>query len=130
MTKKKFIIIGFSLVLLIIAALLIWYNKKHPSDSTIRKEYLGTWVAQGAMGHSTIDIYSDGHFIAQLTGRRAGKLEGTWRVQDGFIISTYTNSSFTKHLPYSESDQVLRMNGHELVTQYGKDVFVKHKVEP
>ena len=126
---KKLIIVGFGLGLLVIA-LLVWYHVRHPSDATIRKEYPGTWVAQGAGGHSTIHIYPDGHFVATFTGRQSGTLEGTWRVEHGFIVTTYTNSSFTKRVPYSESDKVIRMDGHELVTQYGKDVTVIHRVKP
>ena len=126
---KKFTTIGLSVSLLIIATLLVWHHTKHPSDAAIRRELPGTWVPPG--GGSTCIIGSDGHFVAQLTGKRVGRLEGTWQVQDGFMIYTFTNSSFTKYVPYTIRGRILRMDGHELAVQEdAKTVEVTQKVEP
>jgi hypothetical protein len=126
---KKFATIGLSVSLLIIATLLVWHHTKYPSDAAIRRELPETWVPPG--GGSTCIFGSDGHFVAQLTGKRVGRLEGTWQVQDGFMIYTFTNSSFTKYVPYTIRGRILRMDGHELAVQEdAKTVEVTQKVEP
>ncbi len=126
---KKLAIIGFTLGLLIAASVLFWHHLKHPSDATIRRTLPGTWVANG--GSSTCTRDSDGHFVAQLTGRHVGRLEGTWQVQDGFLIETYTNSSFTKYLPYTMRGRILRLDSHELAVQEdAATISVSRRIEP
>ena len=156
---KTFTIIGFSIALLTIGTLLFWHHTKrpidaatrretaihremlgfpqpppgwsnaNPSDEAIRRELPGTWVILDSRSTSSLDL--NGHCVTQLTGKHIGRLEGTWQVQDGFYIYTVTNSSFTKHLPYTIVERVLHMEGHELTMQAdAKTVYVMRKVEP
>jgi len=47
------------------------------------------------------------------------------------MIYTFTNSSFTKYVPYTIRGRILRMDGHELAVQEdAKTVEVTQKVEP
>jgi hypothetical protein len=126
---KKITIIGFTLGLLVVASLLFWHHTKHPSDATIRRTLPGTWVAQG--GSSTCIRDADGHFVAQLAGRHTGRMEGTWQIQDGFLIDSITNSTLTTHVPYTIRAQILRMDGHELAVQDdAKTISISQRSEP
>jgi hypothetical protein len=126
---KKLAIIGLTLGLLIVGSLLFWHHMKHPSDATIRRTLPGTWVAQG--GSSTCTRDADGHFVAQIAGRHTGRLEGTWQVQDGFLIDSITNSSLTARVPYTIRARILRMDGHELAVQDdARTISVSQRSEP
>jgi len=118
---KTFIIIGFTVVVLVVGSLLFWHYRnlnKHPSDSAVRQELPGTWVEAAENGITkTMMIGPDGHTTIQISGQATGRLEGTELVQDGYLITTITNSSLTDHVPYTNRVRVIRMDDNALVLQ-------------
>ena len=127
---KKFAIAGVIGVLLVVIALMFWHAKKHPSDIAIRRQLPGTWVLHAQGRRSTCVFGADGHFVAQLPD---GKLEGTWQIQNGFLIETY-KEIFTNGVQrgtYTGGDRIVRMDSRELAMQdngYPIDVF--QKIQP
>jgi len=130
---KTFTIIGFIIGLLIIGGLLFWHYRKHPSDTAVRQGLPGTWVETAGNGITkTITIDSNEHTTIQFSGRATGRLEGTGQVQDGFLITTITNSSLAHRVPYTNRMRIVRMADHELVLQGERNTQeeVLKKVQP
>src|ERR1035437_2447622 len=131
---KRIAIIGFGLGLLIIGILIFLHYQKHPSDSMIRRKLSGTWTLNITDGRArTLTMSSDGHWTEQITGKiRTGRLDGTWQVRDGFLISTITNNDMDMQVPSTHSSRIIRIDSHEYVLQSenGKTPAVLKKVEP
>jgi hypothetical protein len=101
------------------------------SDAAIRQNLPGKWVRPTTKDgrQSTCTVDRDGKFECQITGFPDGstlKLEGFYKVKDGLLIETVTNSSLPadspayKHVPYESSQRIVRMNGNEMVEQSGR----------
>lgn len=131
---KKIAIIGFTFGLLIIAILVVMHYQKHPSDSAIRRKLPGTWTLNIADGRArTLMMSSDGHWTEQITGKiRTGRLDGTWQVRDGFLISTITNNDMDMQVPSTHTSRIIRIDSHEYVlhSENGNTQVVFKKVEP
>jgi hypothetical protein len=135
---KKLVVIGFSLGMLFIATLIFMHYQKHPSDSKIRRNLPGTWILNMAGDLRTTYIMSaDGHWTGQVSGKTtAGRMDGTWQVKDGFLISTTTNSNFGTNTslrvqtPASVSSRIIRIDSHEFVVQTRNTQVAFKKVEP
>jgi SET domain-containing protein len=84
---KKLTIIGI-LVALVIVGGWLWLHFKYPSDSQIQHRIIGTWIMNAA-GTKTLEYKTDGHYIL-ISPKRTN--EGTWKVEDGFIITGSTNT--------------------------------------
>jgi hypothetical protein len=84
---KKLSTIGF-LVALVIVGRWLWLHFKYPSDSQIRYRIIGTWIMD--RNHfKTTEYRADGHYIV-ISQTRTN--EGTWIIEDGFIITGSTNA--------------------------------------
>jgi len=131
---KKLAIIGFTLGALIVATLIFLHYQKHPNDSMIRRKLLGTWILNITDGRArTLMMSSDGHWTEQITGKiRTGRLDGTWQVRDGLLITTITNNDLDMQVPSTHSSRIIRIDSHEYVLQSenGNTPAVFKKVEP
>jgi len=107
---KKFIIIGF-IVALAAASVLLWQHFKHPSDASIRRQLVGTWMPTSS---NTVTVRSDGSYKDVHTN---GTIEGTWRVDGGVWTLTITNISGTfagVRVGQVSSFEVVQISKHEL----------------
>ena len=125
---KKFIALGFAVVL-VIAAALLW---QHFNQSKLT----GTWVFDFDDNvQSVITVAPNGSYVCHvegLTNGRVVKLEGTMQIKDGFVIDLCTNDSQTNAaVPRTMRGRIIRMNDHEMVLKWNgmtKDA-VSRKVE-
>ena len=113
---KKTVAIGIIAAILIVISFLCWRHLATFNDDEIRSNLAGKWEQPDSSGIYT--IRQDGSYIGKWT-KPAGKivtLEGSFRVEDGYMINTVTNSSETK-LPNPEvyRNRIIRANAHEIV---------------
>jgi hypothetical protein len=87
---KKFIGIGISLALLVVAALLFWQHPSRPGDTEIRQKVPGSWT--GKNKKFVMTVTPDGSY-AYGTSPTHNTVGGTWEIKDGFFIMTITNST-------------------------------------
>ena len=76
---------------------------------------------------------SDGHWTGQITGKiRTGRMDGTWQVRDGFLISTITSNDMDMQVPSTHTSRIIRIDSHEYVlhSENGNIQAVFKKVEP
>lgn len=100
------------------------------ADDKIRKKLPGTWVLEarhegGRDVWSTVTVAPDGSYTCTLdlpgrtNGPRTISMEGTFRVEDGFLIDTATKDSQTNSpLPYTVRSRIVRIDDRELVLDY------------
>jgi hypothetical protein len=127
---KKFAIIGFFIVLLIVG-ILSWQHFKYPSsDERIRHQLPGTWINGPQDSKDSVNIDSDGNFVIKETfGTNEVASEGTWQVKDGFLIATTTKSSSKdERVGIVTKDKIIRVNDQELVfSSQGTTITWKRK---
>src|SRR5215469_18482705 len=109
---KRVFIIGF-LVALAMSGVLLVQHFKYPGDGRVRKMLAGTWaVSWGDVAHSTNVVSADGTYECRITdppGGRIIELEGTLRVEDGFLIDTMTRNNLPNvHLPRINRGRIVR----------------------
>ena len=130
---KRVFIIGFLVALAMAGALLVRHFK-YPGDGRVRHVLAGTWaVSWGDLAHSTNIVRADGTYqcrIADPLSGRSIELEGTLRVEDGFLIDTMTvNSLPNVHLPKMNRGRIMRADANEMVVDYtsgqGHPVYYK-----
>ena len=116
---KKFMFIGLSVVLLIVAFLL-WHHTR-PSILT------GTWIADLGNGlQNATTVQPDGSYVALVTGGPDGQVQ-TWKgrmdVKDGLLINTVTNMMAGTHTVAGfekgvvTRSKITRMDDHTFVIQ-------------
>ena len=122
----KYIITFFAVVLLVTAC----SRHEDSADDKIRKKLLGTWVLEaryegGSDMRSTVTIAPDGSYACTLdlpgrtNGPRTISMEGTFRVEDGFLIDTVTKHSQTNaKWPNTSRSRIVRIDDRELVLEY------------
>jgi hypothetical protein len=121
---KKFTIIGFTVVALIMCALLFWRHAKQPTDSDLRQKLSGTWAWERDNIRCTNTIAPNGTFDYQLVylyakDARTHQVEGTWQVEDGILIETITNDNDAQHrVPRTNSAQIILVDARELSVAY------------
>jgi hypothetical protein len=132
---NKLIVIGFSLVLVIIATLLFWQHQKHPSDTQIQHRAFGTWsnTADGGKFVFSPDVSWLIQTPSHVTNR-INSWSGTWRVEDGFIVEAMTNIDIGRYaLTYKvPSLKILQIDKEKMVyqPQGDKRVFTLLKPSP
>jgi hypothetical protein len=131
---KRIATIGFGLGLLIIGTVIYLHYQKHPSDSMIRRKLPGTWTLNIGDGRArTMTMSLDGHCTEQITGKiGTGRLDGTWQVKDGFLISTIKTNDLDMPVPSTHSSRIIRIDSHEYVlhSDNGNTQVVFKKVAP
>jgi hypothetical protein len=96
-------------------------------DTEMRKKLPGIWVFEPkyASGRNdqrvTTTVAADGSYVTSIAlpgrtnGPRTIKLEGTWRIEDGFLIDTITKDSQTNSsVPRTSRDRIIRIDDREL----------------
>jgi len=88
-----------------------------PSDARIQQKIVGTWKA----GRGTTENRPDGSYVHQFRinvtneGMKDLTEEGTWRIENGYLITTITNE------PWPDADhaplrfKVVSIDDHKLV---------------
>jgi uncharacterized protein (TIGR03067 family) len=92
-------------------------------DEQLRRMLFGTWGHQDADSIHYITLNPDGSFTATMTWKDNFKLmfhqdvrsSGNWRVQDGVVISTITQSTDRERIGQVGSFRVRTINNSELV---------------
>jgi hypothetical protein len=99
-----------------------------PIDAEIRQKLPGTWSvdfirSNGNRFESTIVVSSNGNYICEIADTRSNDvrfidIEGTLQVKDGFLIDIITKHSMvTNGHPWTNREQIVRMNDRELVVK-------------
>ncbi|HEX5219004.1 MAG TPA: hypothetical protein VFZ59_05505 [Verrucomicrobiae bacterium] len=103
---------------------------KDSADDRMQKGLSGTWIfegkyARGGDTKETITVAPDGRYILVISmptrtnGPRTVSLEGTLRVENGFLIDTVTKDSQTNApVPTTNRIRIIRIDGRELVLDY------------
>ncbi len=113
-------------VLLVLAATLAGCKRPQGSASSLSA---GTWVCEldypsGGHFQSTISINSEGRYVCNgsvtsTNGIRTFMIQGTMKIEDGFIVDTYTNHSNTNAtLPHTGRAKIIRQSERELVAKW------------
>ena len=101
---------------------------KDSADEKMQKQHPGTWFfeAKYAQGNEeeTLAVAPDGSYTlaVYMPGQtneghvRAVNLEGTLRVEDGFLIDTVTKS--TSGVAITNRARIIRINDRELAIEY------------
>lgn len=120
--------VKFTIILL--ASLLLAIGcRRHAvtADEKIRGQLPGTWTfeARYASGNKILCQFTvalDGSYSSTITlphrtnGPRVISMEGTLRVEDGFLIDTKTKDSQTiASVPQTTRSRIIRIDDHELV---------------
>jgi hypothetical protein len=111
----------FSIGLLI---LLLTACGRHEAKS--QNQLVGTWARTGS---GAMTLAADGSFRSGWTNRLANPTtdwtyEGTWKVQDGFLICVVTNAS-SRHATNVaavgdvERYRIIQLDGTQLITESG-----------
>jgi hypothetical protein len=104
--------------------LLIACRRSSSGDSALRQKIVGTWgwTPEGRTSGGVTTFSANGNFVSKSTNRWATgskefSYEGTWRIQDGILISAYTKTSEPKYMPIGKVDrcQVIRAEDRDLV---------------
>jgi hypothetical protein len=113
----------FTVVLLITAC----RSHKDTADDKLQKELSGTWMfeakfARGGDTLSTLAVAPNGSYVCTIAipgrtnGPRTVSMEGTFRVENGFLIDTVTKNSQTNaSVPYTNRSRIIRVDDRELV---------------
>ena len=122
---KKFIIIRFTVALLIAVAVLFWPRDKHLSDAQIRRRAVGTWT-NNSDGASLL-LCSDGSFLDQRPSsvtNRVNSWAGTWRLEGGCIVKFMTNIDVGRYAQLYKIPRyrVFQLNGQKMVYQLEGDI--------
>jgi hypothetical protein len=125
---KKYSIIGFAIVLLIAVALLSLHHYKRPNDAELRQRVVGSWI--GPSDNLELTMSSDGSYVSKFM--REGMdyaYEGTWKIKDGFLITTLTankstNTKHTMHVGSVESFRIVHVDDQELIDEVGSGGMV------
>lgn len=99
------------------------------TDSDLQQMLVGRWLfltnSLGASNFgSTVVVSSNGNYVADLskfsqTHYKQHHLEGTWKIENGFLVDTILKHSDTNaHLPIVSKDKVLRLSSNELVIRH------------
>jgi hypothetical protein len=112
-------------------AVVLWVTacKRHEdsADDKIRKKLPGIWVfearfARGGDVVSTTTVAPDGSYVCTIAipgrtnGPRTISMEGTFRVENGFLIDTITKNSQTNaSVPSTNRGRIVRIDDRELV---------------
>jgi hypothetical protein len=123
----RFTLSFFAVVLLVTAC----SRHEDSADEKIRKNLPGTWVLEaryesGSDIRSTTTVAPDGSYACTLdlpgrtNGPRTISMEGTFRVENGFLIDTITRDSQTnaRAVPNTNRSRVVRIDDRELVLEY------------
>jgi hypothetical protein len=94
-----------------------------PSDAQLRHKLIGTWI--GPSDNLEMTMSSDGSYVSKFT--REGMnydYEGTWKIKDGFLITTLTannstNAKHTMHIGSVESFRIVHVDDQELIDEVG-----------
>jgi hypothetical protein len=97
------------------------------SDEKIRRQLPGIWTfearyANGDEALCQIAVAPGGSYSSTITfphrtnGPRVISMQGTFRVEDGFLIDTTTKDSQTNgSVPHTLRSRIIRIDDHELV---------------
>ena len=109
---------------------------RQPSDAEIQRLLVGTWRTDQEPS-KTIQHRPDGSYKLEFAkGSSNLVVEGTWKVEAGFVITTMTNapSWYGPQNPVArqraESNKVVSINAHKLTilsSQDGTTVLTAHK---
>jgi hypothetical protein len=116
-------------LLLFASLLLATACRRHAesADEKIRKELPGVWTfearyASGSEALCQFTIAPDGSYSSTITlphrtnGPQVISMEGTFRIEDGFLIDTKMRDSQTNApVPTTNRNRILRFDGRELV---------------
>lgn len=116
-------------ILLFTSLLLATGCRRHAesADEKIRRQLPGIWTfearyASGDEAFCQFTVAPDGSYSSTIAlphrtnGPRVLSMEGTLRVEDGFLIDTKTkDSQINASVPHTMRSRVIRIDGHELV---------------
>jgi predicted Ser/Thr protein kinase len=106
-------------------------DRTQPSDEQIRNKIVGTWTCD--WDHSrTVENKPDASYVCKFTINVTNEVthEGTWRVEDGFIVMTMTNASWPDAMLEVESNKLVSIDDYKMVvlgSQGGTNVLTAHK---
>jgi hypothetical protein len=105
------------LSILTFCMLLVACRRSSPTDSALRQKIVGTWQ----ISYGVTILAANGNFVCKATNRwstgsKEFSYEGTWQLQDGILIFTYTKTSEPKYMPVGKVErcQVIRAEEQEL----------------
>ena len=117
-----------TLSLFTVALLLTACRPKDSADDKMQKELSGTWTFEaryksGGSVEQSMTLARDGSYVLTLTmpgrtnGPRTISMEGTFRVEGGFLVDTVTKDSQTNAAPMPRTNRarIVRLDGRELV---------------
>jgi hypothetical protein len=87
-------------------------------DTSLSSQIIGTWPSSGANWTNTTIYNPDGSF--SIEKQKQGESQssvGTWKIDDGFLTMTFTNSSITGHnspVGMTERYHIIHLDSHEL----------------
>jgi hypothetical protein len=108
--------------------MLLWLHFKHPSDNQIRRKLLGSWK----IGQDTTERKPDGSYVRKFwlsvrddptLGGKELIEEGTWKYEDGYIITTMTNEPWRDARPNVLRAKVVSLNDHKMVLRQEREIF-------
>lgn len=118
---KRWIIIGFSLLVIIAFILLAWHHTKTSRDRDFRQSLAGAWSWELYNMRCTNIVASDGSFTSQLVFDHPSRtntyqMAGTWHIKNGSLIETVTSDSKkSARVPRTLSGTIFRVNANEFV---------------
>jgi hypothetical protein len=129
---------------LLLATILAMAACKRHEDSVLsstavaRKKLTGVWVSQvaipsGGSMESTLTVASDGSYLCALSvhtlsnGVRKVELQGSFRVEEGYLIDTTTKNSQTNApVPTTERARIIRIDDAEIILEYEQHPWVNY----
>jgi hypothetical protein len=124
----KITLLFFAVVLLATAC----RQHKDSADETMQKQLAGTWTweakyAGGVDSEHTITVNPNGSYALTINiptrtnGPRTVNIEGTFHVEDGFLVDTMTKHSETNApVPSTNRARIVRLDGREMALDYEK----------
>jgi hypothetical protein len=107
---------------LLVLTILLAACRSVPSDAQFRQKLVGTWVEPSRNLELTLN--ADGTFVSKFTSQEGVDFEfkGTWKVQDGVLVSTITANHTTRpahpmHVGSVDTCKIIRVNDQELIDQ-------------
>lgn len=129
-------VLPISLVLIVFLTACKKHNeiKPAPSEFELQQRLVGKWSCSkdytnelstnGTTFESSVTVASNGTYVGDLseynpTHLKSWHIEGTWKINNGFLIDTITKHSSTNAiLPIEERAKIIRFDTNELILQW------------
>ena len=141
MSRRLGYVLLLSVVINLMCIASVFASHQQLTDDEIRKSVVGTWMVDNRLTNGVaikgdVTILSNGSFVSKTTlvfGDKKQKdgYEGTWQVENGYLIETITNSYTKLHLVGKITrDKIIHVDDFAISyqTENGKTIVRKRKV--